>query len=277
MIAQAMRPAAQSQPSASAPRASVLVVDDEPTIAEIVARYLARAGYGTRVATDGSQALALCAQQSPDLVVLDVMLPGIDGFEVLRRLREHEAAPVYVILLTARGRAEERIVGLRRGADDYVVKPFSPGELVARVEAVLRRERPAAQVAPALELDGLRLEPETRRVWVAQRAPGAGRTDSGAAQDVAGEPATAPGASAPGEREIALTVREFDLLAFLAQHPGQVFSRDRLMELVWQLPDYTDSSTVTVHIRRLRAKLEPDPERPHYIQTVWGVGYRFRP
>lgn len=250
------------------PRASVLVVDDEPTIAEVVARYLERAGYETRVAGDGAQALALSAQRTPDLVVLDVMLPGIDGLEVMRRLqeeaqREQEApgsarragppvSATRVILLTARGRESERIVGLRRGADDYVVKPFSPGELVARVEAVLRRERPSAAVEArpkeqsALVFEGLRIEPATRRVVV-------------------------------GEREVALTVREFDLLAFLARNPGQVFGRDRLMESVWGLPDYTDSSTVTVHIRRLRAKLEPDAERPRYVQTVWGVGYRFRP
>ncbi|HVR05632.1 MAG TPA: response regulator transcription factor [Solirubrobacteraceae bacterium] len=258
----------------------MLVVDDEPTIAEIVARYLQRAGYATRVAGDGAQALALCAESTPDLVVLDIMLPGIDGLEVLRRLREVDSAPlrhvdaaplrhvdaaplrhvgpapvrhvdsapVRVILLTARGREDERIIGLRRGADDYVVKPFSPGELVARVEAVLRRERATtpAPAAAALERDGLRIEPASRRVI-------------------------------RDGHDIPLTQREFDLLAFLAQHPGQVFSRDRLMELVWQLPAYGDSSTVTVHIRRLRAKLEPDPQHPCYVQTVWGVGYRFRP
>ena len=266
--------ARRSSPPAAevAPRASVLVVDDEPTIAEIVARYLQRAGYATRVAGDGAQALALCAESTPDLVVLDIMLPGIDGLEVLRRLREVDSAPlrhvdaaplrhvgpapvrhvdsapVRVILLTARGREDERIIGLRRGADDYVVKPFSPGELVARVEAVLRRERATtpAPAAAALERDGLRIEPASRRVI-------------------------------RDGHDIPLTQREFDLLAFLAQHPGQVFSRDRLMELVWQLPAYGDSSTVTVHIRRLRAKLEPDPQHPCYVQTVWGVGYRFRP
>jgi two-component system response regulator ResD len=251
-------------------RASVLVVDDEPTIGEVVARYLERAGYRTRVATDGPQALALSAASPPDLVVLDVMLPGIDGLEVMRRLREPDGAPApCVILLTARGREAERIVGLRRGADDYVVKPFSPGELVARVEAVLRRERVrgigAADTVednrgPALELDGLRIEPASRRVILGAHGatPGDGQRPA-------------------DEREVALTAREFELLAFLARHPGQVFSRDRLMELVWQLPDYSDSSTVTVHIRRLRAKIEPDPERPRFVQTVWGVGYRFRP
>jgi two-component system response regulator ResD len=276
--------AAMATPTQSEPRASVLVVDDEPTIGEVVARYLERAGYRTRVATDGPQALALSAASPPDLVVLDVMLPGIDGLEVMRRLREPDGAPApCVILLTARGREAERIVGLRRGADDYVVKPFSPGELVARVEAVLRRERVrgigATDTAeddrgPALEFDGLRIEPASRRVFLG--APGAtprdGEIAAGARAATAGD-----GRHTVDEREVALTAREFELLAFLARHPGQVFSRDRLMELVWQLSDYTDSSTVTVHIRRLRAKIEPDPERPRFVQTVWGVGYRFQP
>ncbi len=265
--------AAMSTVTESEPRASVLVVDDEPTIGEIVARYLERAGYRTRVANDGPQALALSAASPPDLVVLDIMLPGIDGLEVMRRLREPGGTPhARVILLTARGREAERIVGLRRGADDYVVKPFSPSELVARVEAVLRRSATPDgsegldehERAPAIELDGLRIEPATRRVSLGTRG-GAMRRDDGARAE-RGE-----------EREVSLTAREFDLLAFLARNPGQVFSRDRLMELVWQLPDYTDSSTVTVHIRRLRAKIEPDPEHPRYIRTVWGVGYRFEP
>ncbi len=342
MIGVAMSASAERKP-----RASVLVVDDEPTIAEVVARYLERAGYETRVAGDGAQALALSAQRTPDLVVLDVMLPGIDGLEVMRRLqeeaqREQEApgsaqragppvSATRVILLTARGRESERIVGLRRGADDYVVKPFSPGELVARVEAVLRRERPGAAVEArpkeqsALVFEGLRIEPATRRVLVAAgagetpagstptgagEAPAgntptgageapAGNTPTGAGEAPAGNTPTGAGEAPAGNtptgageapaggtpdgdagaaaREVALTVREFDLLAFLARHPGQVFSRDRLMESVWGLPDYTDCSTVTVHIRRLRAKLEPDAERPRYVQTVWGVGYRFRP
>jgi two-component system, OmpR family, response regulator ResD len=204
----------------------------------------------------------------------------------MRRLREHDPSPARVILLTARGREAERIVGLRRGADDYVVKPFSPGELVARVEAVLRRDRPAPQPAPVLEFEDLRIEPATRTVLVGEPRRGAadeseGEEGEGAVDAMtdatAREERGRTGYGGGDRREIALTVREFDLLAFLAQHPGQVFSRDRLMELVWQLPDYSDSSTVTVHIRRLRAKLEPDPEHPRYIQTVWGVGYRFRP
>jgi two-component system response regulator ResD len=254
----------------------VLVVDDEPTIAEIVARYLERAGYHARVAGDGAQALALSAQSPPDLVVLDIMLPGIDGLEVMRRLHEQDGPPARVILLTARGREAERIVGLRRGADDYVVKPFSPGELVARVEAVLRRRphrdgAPRAEPPAQLRFDGLLVEPATRRVLAG------GPAKSAELRAAAGSKGAGAEETAAGEREISLTAREFDLLAFLAQHPRQVFSRDRLMELVWQLPDYSDSSTVTVHIRRLRAKIEPDPERPRYIQTVWGVGYRFQP
>jgi DNA-binding response OmpR family regulator len=247
----AMIDRAMTSSSKPGPRGQVLVVDDEPTIGEVVARYLERAGYSARTARDGAQALAMSAQSPPDLVILDVMLPGIDGLEVMRRLREPQSAPAArVILLTALGRETERIVGLRRGADDYVVKPFSPGELVARVEAVLRRERRSSSTQASLasdapiELAGLRIEPATRRV-----------TRDG--------------------RDVSLTVREFDLLAFLALHRGQVFSRDQLMELVWQIPGYADSSTVTVHVRRLRAKIESDPEHPRYVQTVWGVGYRF--
>lgn len=251
MIAEAMssRPHLAETPAAAPPRACVLVVDDEPTIGEIVARYLQRAGYETTAVGDGAQALAFSAQRMPDLVVLDLMLPGIDGLEVLRRLRASEqGSAVKVILLTARGRETERVVGLKSGADDYVVKPFSPNELVARVEAVLRRgpARETQQPQPALRFGELTIEPSTRTVAV-------------------------------GEEEVSFTVREFDLLLFLAQHPGQVFSRDRLMEMVWGMPDYSDSSTVTVHIRRLRAKLEPDAQEPRHIQTVWGVGYRFKP
>jgi two-component system, OmpR family, response regulator ResD len=287
MIGRAMPAAAESEP-----RASVLVVDDEPTIGEVLARYLERAGYDTRIASDGPQALAMSAQRAPDLVVLDIMLPGIDGLEVMRRLHEDADTPAHVILLTARGREAERIVGLRRGADDYVVKPFSPGELVARVEAVLRRAPASADPAetalerrPVLEFDGLRIEPATRRVAVGLPAGGAhggtrtesARSERELSEGTRSEGTRSEGAAPSDGREVALTAREFDLLVFLARHPGQVFSRDRLMELVWQLPDYTDSSTVTVHIRRLRAKLEPDPEHPRYVQTVWGVGYRFQP
>ena len=225
-------------------RAGVLVVDDEETIAEVVARYLQRAGYDTSVAHDGEQALAAAERERPELVVLDLMLPQIGGLEVMRRLRTAGAAAPAVILLTARGEEADRISGLRLGADDYVVKPFSPGELVARVDAVLRRAQPVH--------DGV--EPITTGDLVI---------------DVAGRRVTVAGA------DVVLTQREFDLLLFLARHPGQVFSRDQLMEAVWQYSFYSDTSTVTVHVRRLRAKIEPDPASPRRIETVWGVGYRF--
>src|SRR5947208_229313 len=191
-------------PMSDKPRGRVLVVDDEPTIAEIVARYLERAGYETKVAADGHAALAHASDWHPDLVVLDLMLPGIDGLEVMRLLRDGGGPRVAVILLTARGEESDRIDGLRLGADDYVVKPFSPAELVARVDAVLRRnETDAVGPEPPLEFDGLVIDPAGRRVLVD------------------GEDAT-------------LTQREFDLLLFLARHPGQVFTRDQLMEQVWR-------------------------------------------
>ena len=227
-------------------RRSVLVVDDEPTIAEVVSRYLERAGYRTRVAGDGARALEMVASDRPDLVVLDLMLPGIDGLEVMRRLREHDHERIATILLTAKGEESDRVIGLRMGADDYVVKPFSPIELVARVDAVLRRVDPSSAQDDPIELNDLTVDPASRRVTV---------------RGV----------------EAALTQREFDLLLFLARHPGHVFSRNQLMDAVWQYSFYTDTSTVTVHIRRLRAKIEPDPAQPRHIQTVWGVGYRFQP
>lgn len=232
-------------------RGDVLVVDDEPTIGEVVSLYLERAGYTTRRAGDGAQALRMAREARPDLVVLDVMLPEIDGIEVMRLLHEEPGAPVPVILLTARAEENDRLVGLRRGADDYVVKPFSPAELVARADAVLRRvERAAAPDAdgPAggIMHGGLRIDPNTRGVTV-----------DGVA--------------------VALTALEFDLLHFLARRPGWVYTRDQLMESVWGHTFYTDTSTVTVHIRRLRAKLERDPRHPEMIETVWGVGYRLRP
>jgi DNA-binding response OmpR family regulator len=227
-------------------RGSVLVVDDEPTIAEVVSRYLERAGYRTRIASDGVEAIEAAAAQRPDLVVLDLMLPRIDGLEVMRRLRELDRDRIAVILLTAKGEESDRVIGLRLGADDYVVKPFSPAELVARVDAVLRRVDTAPTQDPEIEVGDLRIDPAGRRVFV-----------NGA--------------------EAQLTQREFDVLLFLARHPGQVFSRNQLMDAVWQYSFYSDTSTVTVHIRRLRAKIEADPALPRHIQTVWGVGYRFQP
>jgi two-component system response regulator ResD len=227
-------------------RGSVLVVDDEPTIAEVVSRYLERAGYRARIAATGPQALEQVALQRPDLVVLDLMLPGIDGLEVMRRMRQAEGPPIATILLTAKGEESDRVIGLRLGADDYVVKPFSPAELVARVDAVLRRVDAAVTSHAPIELQDMTIDPDGRRVFVR------------------------------GE-EVSLTQREFDVLLFLARHPGQAFSRNQLMDAVWHYSFYTDTSTVTVHIRRLRAKIEADPAQPRHIQTVWGVGYRFAP
>jgi two-component system, OmpR family, response regulator ResD len=240
-------PSDKPQTAPGAKTATVLVVDDEPTIVEIVGRYMQRAGFETYTAGDGYRALDAASEHRPDLVVLDVMLPGIDGIEVMERLQEREGPPIAVILLTARGEESDRLVGLRHGADDYVVKPFSPAELVARVEAVLRRTAPPAiEDQPPIVHGPLRVEPASRRVFL-----------DGA--------------------EIMLTMREFDLLAFFAENPGRVFSRDQLMESVWGEPWFDDTSTVTVHVRRLRAKLDDDPAEPRFIETVWGVGYRFKP
>ncbi|MFI1971809.1 DNA-binding response regulator [Streptomyces cinnamoneus] len=228
--------------------APVLVVDDDPTVAEVVTRYLERAGFAVTRAADGPTALARAAEERPALVVLDLMLPGgVDGLEVCRRLRR-DHGPVPVIMLTARGDEDDRVLGLEVGADDYVTKPFSPRELVLRVESVLRRVRAAAAAvppppAPPLRAAGLTLDTAARRV-----------TKDGV--------------------ELALTVREFDLLTFLLRQPGRALGREELMREVWGW-EFGDLSTVTVHVRRLRAKVEDDPARPRLIQTVWGVGYRF--
>ncbi|HEY6690856.1 MAG TPA: response regulator transcription factor [Rubrobacter sp.] len=222
----------------------VLIVDDEPNIREVVGLYLRRDGHDVVSAADGEEALEVFRESEPDLVVLDLMLPKISGLEVCRRMRAVRRVPL--IMLTARGEEEERIVGLSLGADDYVVKPFSPRELAARVAAVLRRvEASSGDVdQKVLSFDGLRIDPNTREILVR------------------GEPAT-------------LTAREFDLLHHLASSPGRVYTRDQLMELVWGYTFSADTSTVTVHVRRLREKVEPDPARPRYLQTVWGVGYKF--
>ncbi|MGW1204961.1 response regulator transcription factor [Streptomyces cyaneofuscatus] len=230
-------------PAPAAARGRVLVVDDDPTVAEVVVGYLHRAGYAVERAGDGPAALERFAAARPDLVVLDLMLPAMDGFEVCRRMRAH--GPVPVIMLTARGDEEDRILGLETGADDYVTKPFSPRELVLRVESVLRRAgagAPAAEGARPLSGAGLRLDPVARSAF----------------RDGVG---------------LALTLREFDLLAFLLRYPGRAFGREELMREVWGW-DFGDLSTVTVHIRRLRGKVEQDPARPRLIRTVWGVGYR---
>ena len=226
----------------------ILVVDDDPTVAEVVAGYLLRAGYAVERAADGRAALERVAAARPDLVVLDLMLPEIDGLEVCRRLRADRATRALpVVMLTAKGDEHDRILGLELGADDYVTKPFSPRELMLRIQSVLRRSaspEPGAGPGP-LAAGDLVLDPAARR---AQR----------------------------GGRELALTLREFDLLAFLLQHPGTAFGREELMHRVWGW-DFGDLSTVTVHVRRLREKIEDDPAAPRLITTVWGVGYRFDP
>ncbi len=222
--------------------AKILVVDDEPNIREVVGLYLGRDGHDVVSATDGEEALEVFSESEPDLVVLDLMLPKISGLEVCRRMREDRRVPL--IMLTARGDEEERIVGLSLGADDYVVKPFSPRELAARVAAVLRRVEESSGDQRVLSFDELRIDPNTREVLVR------------------GGP-------------VVLTAREFDLLYMLASSPGRVYTRDQLMELVWGYTFSADTSTVTVHVRRLREKVEPDPARPRYLQTVWGIGYKF--
>ncbi len=224
----------------------ILVVEDEPSIAEVVSLYLRRAGYQVEVAGDGGRALQALEARIPDLVILDIMLPQVDGFGLTRWLRDRSDVPI--IILTARRDEVDRIAGLELGADDYVVKPFSPQELVSRVRAVLRRTQGDRTALPeaALSFSDLRIDPLTHLVHT---------------QD----------------REISLTAREFDLLWLLASHPRQVFTRQQLLERIWGISEYIDPSTVTVHIRRLREKLEQDPSNPAHIQTLWGVGYKFEP
>ncbi len=226
----------------TSPTATVAIVDDEAMVRDVTGRYLREAGYDVVEFDDGDQALRGLRSDPVDLVVLDVMLPGRNGWEVLRELRVGSRVPV--IMLTARGDEAERIGGLDLGADDYVTKPFSPRELVARVRTVLRRAPATAEV---IEVAGLRIDPVARTVR-------------------------------RGEVAIDLTRREFDLLHHVASHPGEVFSRADLLRDVWESsPEWQDPSTVTVHVRRLRSKLEPDPSEPVHLVTQWGVGYRFDP
>lgn len=224
----------------------ILVVEDESSIADVVGRYLRRDGHDVETVGDGNEAVARFEEKRPDLIVLDLMLPGLDGQEVLRRVRAVGDTPV--VILTAKGEELDRLLGFGLGADDYITKPFSPRELAARVQAVLRRasaDRPSAS-GNGIRIGDLLIDGTTREI------------------ERAGEP-------------IAMTAREFDLMYFLAQHPGQVFSRDQLIDAVWDYQAISDAGTVTVHIRRIRAKLEPDPSRPRYLKTVWGVGYKLEP
>ena len=224
----------------------ILVVDDEPHIREVVELYLRREGFAVEVAADGGTALEAIERHVPDLMVLDLMLPVLGGVQLTRILREGRYN-VPIIMLTAKGEEADRISGLELGADDYVTKPFSPKELVARVKAVLRRVGINPEDAGAeqpLSLGQITVNPTTRQVF-------------------------------NDRREVVLTAKEFDLLWFLMKHPGQVFSRDQLLDNVWGFDYFGDASTVTVHVRRLREKLETSPTKPQYILTVWGVGYKF--
>ena len=225
----------------------ILVVDDEPSIREVVSLYLEQMGFAPTAVGDGQSALDILRTDPPDLLILDVMLPGVDGYEITRQVRANSEIPI--ILLTARNDEIDRILGLELGADDYVVKPFSPRELVSRVKAVLRRTQQTA--APPggdqpVSVGSMRIDPRTRKVSV---------------QD----------------KEIALTVKEFDLLWMFVSNPQQVFNRSQLLDRVWGVAEFIDASTVTVHVRRLREKIEEDPSNPRHIITVWGVGYRFEP
>jgi DNA-binding response OmpR family regulator len=223
---------------------TVLVVDDEPTIREVVAGYLQREGFETLEAADGDRARELLEAHAADIVVLDLMLPGTDGLELCRWIRSRSRLPV--IMLTARGEESDRIVGLELGADDYVTKPFSPRELAARVRTVLRRAETEAVADERLSFNGLVIDSSTREV-----------TKHGS--------------------PLKLTAREFDLLWFVASHPRRVFSREQLMRRVWGYSAALDTGTVTVHVRRLREKIEDQPSHPRHLETVWGVGYRFTP
>lgn len=223
----------------------VLVVDDEPTVREVLAAYLERDGFKVSEAGDGKTALGLLNRVPPDLVLLDVMIPEVDGLSLLTELRRESSIPV--ILLTARAEETDRVLGLELGADDYVVKPFSPREVVARVKAVLKRATRPLSEEPHLEFGSLVIDGRSREVYL-------------------------------DDTEIPMTPKEFDLLFYLASSPRQVFSRAQLLEQVWDSSSHwQDPATVTVHMRRLRQKIESNPETPRWLLTIWGVGYRFEP
>jgi DNA-binding response OmpR family regulator len=232
--------------------AKILVVDDESNILDVLELYLLREGFQVVRAADGQAALRLYTEEQPDLVILDLMLPRVEGLSVLRHIRQ-QTALVPVILLTAKGQEADKLAGFAGGADDYVTKPFSPRELVARVKVALRRHQETqkgsgrtATKDEVITLEGLYINRTARKV------------------EIKGTP-------------VELTAKEFDLLWFLANNPGQVFSREQLLDKVWDYSFFGEMSTVTVHIRRLREKVEADPMRPRHIKTVWGVGYKFEP
>ncbi|HLF27292.1 MAG TPA: response regulator transcription factor [Anaerolineae bacterium] len=223
----------------------ILIVDDEPNVGEILSIYLRRENFSVSIAHDGQAALAEIERTPPDLLVLDLMLPQIDGLHILRQLRERESSDIPILVLSAKTEESDRILGLEIGADDYVTKPFSPKEVVTRVKAMLRRTKNTtiAHEKP-VTFGRLHIDPRTREVQLDGQL-------------------------------CSLTAKEFDLLWFLVRHPRQVFTRDQLLESVWGFAEYVDPSTVTVHVRRLREKIEDDPSRPQFVQTVWGVGYKF--
>jgi len=226
---------------------TILVVEDEASIAEVVTLYLKRAGYNVQVASDGRKAMNIFERGQMDFVILDIMLPEVDGLALTRWLRDRSDVPI--IMLTARREEADRIAGLELGADDYVVKPFSPQELVSRVRAVMRRlgrEQIEAGTERSLSFENLSIDPKSRVVKVK-------------------------------EAEVELTAKEFDMLYLLARHPKQVFTREQLLERVWGGSQFIDPGTVTVHVRRLREKIEEDASKPARLLTVWGVGYKFEP
>jgi DNA-binding response OmpR family regulator len=223
----------------------ILIVEDEPSLAEVTGLYLKRAGFQVQIAHDGKQAMAILEKQIPDFVIMDIMLPEVDGISLTRWLRDRSDVPI--IMVTARREEVDRIAGLEMGADDYVVKPFSPQELVSRVRAVLRRtgrDQAEAESERTISFDSISIDPLTRVV------------------------------SIKGSN-VELTAKEFDMLYLLARHPRQVFTRDQLLKRVWGGAEYIDPGTVTVHVRRLREKIESDPSKPKHLLTVWGVGYKF--
>jgi DNA-binding response OmpR family regulator len=231
---------------------TIFLVEDEATIREVVRKYLELDGFSVLEASNGPQALAMLRDHPVDLILLDIMLPGLDGFAITRTIRDEAdssylatAGHIPIIMLTSRTQEQDRLVGFELGVDDYIPKPFSPREVVARVKAVLRRAAPSAvQVEKPLKFGNLTIDPVKRNEVIGDKRP-------------------------------ELTAKEFDLLYFLAQHPQQVFTRTQLLDKLWGYEFYGDESTVTVHIRRLREKVEPDPASPTYVQTVWGVGYKF--
>jgi DNA-binding response OmpR family regulator len=226
---------------------TILVVEDEASIAEVVSLYLQRAGFTVQIAPDGKNAMTFFEREQPDFVILDLMLPEVDGLSLTRWLRDRSNVPI--IMLTARREEMDRIAGLEMGADDYVVKPFSPQELVSRVRAVMRRlgrDQAEAENERSLSFDGLSIDPRSRVV----------RVDN---------------------TDVELTAKEFDMLYLMARHPKQVFTREQLLDRVWGGSQYIDPGTVTVHVRRLREKIEADASKPARLLTVWGVGYKFEP